>query len=65
MYYIAENLQSRQRELVQLLAASTGHAESEAVKEVETAIQRLFYWAAYCDKYGGALQVKQPFKNVL
>ncbi|XP_059150151.1 aldehyde dehydrogenase family 16 member A1-like [Physella acuta] len=60
MYYIAENLQSRQRELVQLLVASTGQAESEAVQEVETAIQRLFYWAAYCDKYGGSLQ-ETPF----
>ncbi|CAL1546182.1 unnamed protein product [Lymnaea stagnalis] len=56
MYYIAENLQSRFSEYVGLLSAMTGQTESEATQEVDLSIQRLFYWAAYCDKYGGSVQ---------
>lgn len=29
----------------------------EAKKEVDVTIQRLFYWGAYADKYGGTVQV--------
>jgi hypothetical protein len=29
----------------------------EGEREVDLSIQRLFHWAAYCDKYGGTVQV--------
>ena len=35
----------------------TGCSQEEASKEVDIAIQRLFYWGAYADKYGGTVQV--------
>ena len=35
----------------------TGCSVEEAKKEVDITIQRLFYWGAYADKYGGAVQV--------
>ena len=36
------------------------------MNEVDASIQRLFYWGAYADKYGGTVQVKTseiPCKN--
>ena len=36
----------------------TGCSLEEAKREVDTTIQRLFYWGAYADKYGGTVQVK-------
>ena len=36
----------------------TGCSIQEANKEVDMTIQRLFYWGAYADKYGGTVQVK-------
>ena len=35
----------------------TGKSIEEAKKEVDLSIQRLFYWGAYADKYGGTVQV--------
>ena len=35
----------------------TGCSLEEAKKEVDATIQRLFYWGAYADKYGGTVQV--------
>ena len=35
----------------------TGQNADEAEKEVMVAIQRVFHWAAYTDKYGGSVQV--------
>ena len=34
----------------------TGRTEEDAVKEVQASIERLFYWAAYSDKFGGSVQ---------
>ena len=54
---MAENLELRHSELSQRLCDITGCSVEEAKKEVDTTIQRLFYWGAYADKYGGAVQV--------
>ncbi|KAH9525179.1 hypothetical protein Btru_000542, partial [Bulinus truncatus] len=56
MYYMAENLQSRRDEFADLISAMTDQSSEESIKEVNIAIQRLFYWAAYCDKFGGHVQ---------
>ena len=34
-----------------------GKALEECKQEVDLSIQRLFYWGAYADKYGGVVQV--------
>jgi len=35
-----------------------GHDIEECRREVDLSIQRLFYWGAYADKYGGQVQVR-------
>ena len=52
LYYIAENLSARAGEFVDRLNALQGG--KGGAKEVETAIQRLFTYAAWADKYDGA-----------
>lgn len=52
LYYIAENLAIRADEFAQRIARQTGAAD--AAREVAASIERLFYWAAWADKYDGA-----------
>jgi aldehyde dehydrogenase (NAD+) len=52
LYYIAENLAARGKEFADRIAAQTGSKNAE--KEVQASIERLFYWAAWADKYDGA-----------
>jgi aldehyde dehydrogenase (NAD+) len=56
LYYIAENLAARADEFVARIFASTGTKNAE--REVQASIERLFYWAAWADKYDG--QAHQP-----
>ena len=56
MYYIAENLELRFDEIADRIAQQTGRTVESAKAEVSTSIRRLFYWAAYADKYGGEVQ---------
>ncbi len=65
LYYIAENMELRQQELAQRICAMTGQSGDEAEKEVKAAIQRVFHWAAYTDKYGGTVQVRIDAFNSL
>ncbi|NHZ97746.1 aldehyde dehydrogenase family protein [Massilia sp. CCM 8734] len=51
LYYIAENLAIRADEFAARLAAMTGAKNTE--KEVQASIERLFYYAAWADKYDG------------
>jgi aldehyde dehydrogenase (NAD+) len=51
LYYIAENLAARGEEFAARIAAQTGAKNAE--KEVQASIERLFYWAAWADKYDG------------
>lgn len=55
---MAENLELRHSEFSERLCNMTDCSIQEANKEVDMAIQRLFYWGAYADKYGGTVQVK-------
>ena len=57
MYYIAENLELRHDEVAQRIADMCDRPLEDCKKEVDLAIQRLFYWGAYADKYGGQVQV--------
>ncbi len=51
LYYIAENLASRAPEFAARLRLMTGAADPE--REVQASIERLFYYAAWADKYDG------------
>ncbi len=51
LFYIAENLSARATEFSQRLKDLTGYSGDA---EVETAIQRLFTYAAWADKFDGA-----------
>lgn len=51
LYYIAENLAARGEEFAARIAAMTGATNPE--REVQAAIERLFYYAAWADKYDG------------
>ncbi|MCI0435717.1 MAG: aldehyde dehydrogenase family protein [Gemmatimonadetes bacterium] len=62
LYYIAENLAARQDEFTARLAAANGPA-APAHAEVRASIDRLFTWAAWADKWDGAVH-HTPFRNV-
>lgn len=59
LYYIAENLAARSEEFAKRLTSMTGAKSSDARREVELSIERLFTYAAYADKYGGTVQETQ------
>jgi aldehyde dehydrogenase (NAD+) len=56
LYFIAENLDARNAEFVNRIVELTGRRHKSAQAEVDTAVERLFTYAAYADKYGGNIQ---------
>ncbi len=54
LYYIAENLAIRKAEFAHRLIQMLNHTEGEAFAEVEKSIERIYFYAAYADKYDGA-----------
>jgi aldehyde dehydrogenase (NAD+) len=54
LYYVAENLAARASEFSTRLQQMTGQPGHE---EVERAIEALFTWAAYADKYEGSVHL--------
>jgi aldehyde dehydrogenase (NAD+) len=56
LYFIAENLDARNAEFVKRIVNMTGRTKRSAQAEVDTAVQRLFTYAAWSDKYGGTIQ---------
>jgi aldehyde dehydrogenase (NAD+) len=63
LYYIAENLSARADEFAQRLRAAAGYRADLAAQEVAAAIERLFTYAAWADKYDGAVH-GTPFRSV-
>src|SRR4029077_6135576 len=61
LYYCAENLAQRSGEIGRRLAAVVG--EKEAAAEVELGIERIFSYAAWADKFDGAVH-NPPFRNI-
>jgi aldehyde dehydrogenase (NAD+) len=61
LYYSAENLSQRRDEIVHRLAAAVG--KKQAVAEVDLSIERIFTYAAWADKFDGAVH-NPPFRNV-
>jgi aldehyde dehydrogenase (NAD+) len=61
LYYIAENLSQRREEIAARLSAVVGKKQAEA--EVNVGIERVFLYAAWADKFDGAVH-NPPFRNV-
>jgi len=55
LYYIAENLAPRSAEFAGRIEAMTGGGPEAARREVDAAIARLFTYAAWADKWDGAV----------
>jgi aldehyde dehydrogenase (NAD+) len=56
LYYVAENLSIRADEFTKRIVTMTGAAQKAAQNEVQLAVERLFTYAAWTDKYGGTVQ---------
>ncbi|KAK3865452.1 hypothetical protein Pcinc_028942 [Petrolisthes cinctipes] len=65
LYYIGENLEQRREEFISHLTTVTGCKDVEAAAEVDCTVERLFHWAALCDKHGGEVQETQVYGTVL
>ncbi|MDP6378494.1 MAG: aldehyde dehydrogenase family protein [Candidatus Thalassarchaeaceae archaeon] len=55
LYYIAENLEQRGAEYAARLSSMTGCSDEDAANEVADSVAEWFRWAAWCDKYDGAV----------
>jgi aldehyde dehydrogenase (NAD+) len=55
LYYIAENLTPRADEFARYIDAMTDRGRDDARREVDACIERLFTYAAWADKYDGAV----------
>lgn len=65
LYFWAENLAVERERFAKVIMAQTGCTIREAEKEVDSAISRIFDFAAYADKYGGTVQPVQGRRLVV
>ena len=63
LYYIAENLAARSDQFVRRIDAMIGGGDASARREVDLAVERLFTYAAWADKYDGAVH-NVPIRGV-
>ncbi|MFX1675996.1 aldehyde dehydrogenase family protein [Paraburkholderia sp. A2WS-5] len=63
LYYLAENLSARAGEFARQLVRRAGQDAHAAQREVEAAIDRLFSYAAWADKFDGAVRTP-PLRGV-
>ncbi len=63
LYYVAENLSARAEEFAARIDLMTGGGTRAAGREVEASISRLFTYAAWADKYDGAVH-NVPIRGV-
>ena len=61
LYYIGENLSQREEEIAARLGEAVGAAQAK--KEVRASVERIFSYAAWADKFDGAVH-NPPFRNV-
>ena len=61
LYYCAENLAQRRNEIASRLSAIVG--EKQADREVDLSVERIFSYAAWADKFDGAVH-SPPFRNI-
>jgi len=63
LYYLAENLDARAAEFAKRLVQG-GTSPSDAKREVDAALERLFYYAALADKYDGRVHLTNAKRQV-
>ena len=63
LYFLAENLAVRAEEFAATLSRVTGATAAAASAEVDAAVQAVFTFAAWADKYDGQVH-STPFRNV-
>ena len=63
LYFLAENLEIRSQELSARLASMSGESAKSAAREVAASVARIMHYAAWADKYDGA--VRAPQANML
>ncbi len=56
LYYVAENLSARSAEFAARLRGMTGASAAVAAAEVQSAIERLFFYAGFADKFDGGVR---------
>ncbi len=61
LFYLAENFSQRREEITKRLSAVVG--EKQAFSELDLGIERIFSYAAWTDKFDGAVHYP-PFRNV-
>ena len=61
LYYCAENLSQRRDEIIRGLTAVVGAKQAET--ELDLSIERIFSYAAWADKFDGAVH-NPPFRNI-
>jgi aldehyde dehydrogenase (NAD+) len=64
LYYVAENLSARSAEFVERIRAMTGTPKGIVARGVEATVRRLFTYAAWADKYDGAVH-NPPLRGVV
>ncbi|MEX0346301.1 MAG: aldehyde dehydrogenase family protein [Rhizobiaceae bacterium] len=60
LYFLAENLHVRADEFAQRLVQTNGAKPAVARREVDVSIARMIHYAAWADKYDGAVRGPQP-----
>ena len=63
LYYIGENLDARRDEFASRVSAMTGSSKRDALREVDASVRRLFTYAAWADKWDGAVH-SVPIRGV-
>jgi aldehyde dehydrogenase (NAD+) len=61
LYYLAENISQRRDEIIRGLTAVVGAKQAES--ELDLGIERIFSYAAWADKFDGAVH-NPPFRNI-
>ena len=55
LFYLAENLQDKENNFVELLSSLTGLQKNETKKEFDISKERIFYYASMADKFEGSI----------
>jgi len=64
LYYMAENLAVREDEFARRIIQQTGRSHAQALEEVQATLSRLFSYAAWADKFEGAVH-RPPLRGVV
>lgn len=64
LYYVAENLASREDEFAHRIVQQTGRTHKDALAEVQATLSRLFSYAAWADKFEGVVH-RPPMRGVV